>query len=67
MRRSGILLALMMLPLTIPVLIFGAGAVEAAATGGNPGAALLFLAAGLALALPLAPLGCAAAIRIGSA
>jgi heme exporter protein B len=49
------------------VLIFGAGAVEAAATGGDPSAALLFLAAGLALALPLAPLGCAAAIRIGSA
>jgi heme exporter protein B len=67
MRRSGILLSLLVLPLTVPVLIFGAGAVEAAATGGDPGAALLFLAAGLALALPLAPLGCAAAIRIGSA
>lgn len=67
MRRSGILLALLVLPLTVPVLIFGAGAVEAAATGGDPSAALLFLAAGLALALPLAPLGCAAAIRIGSA
>jgi heme exporter protein B len=67
MRRSGILLALLVLPLTVPVLIFGAGAVEAAATGGDPSAALLFLAAGLALALPLAPLGCAAAIRIGTA
>lgn len=67
MRRSGILLSLLVLPLTVPVLIFGAGAVEAAATGGDPSAALLFLAAGLALALPLAPLGCAAAIRIGSA
>lgn len=67
MRRSGILLALLVLPLTVPVLIFGAGAVEAAATGGDPSAALLFLAAGLAVALPLAPLGCAAAIRIGTA
>ncbi|MFN9729479.1 MAG: heme exporter protein CcmB [Pseudomonadota bacterium] len=67
MRRSGILLALLVLPLTVPVLIFGAGAVDAAATGGDPSAALLFLAAGLAVALPLAPLGCAAAIRIGTA
>ena len=67
MRRSGILLSLLVLPLTVPVLIFGAGAVEAAATGGDPSAALLLLAAGLALALPLAPLGCAAAIRIGTA
>ena len=67
MRRSGILLSLLVLPLTVPVLIFGAGAVEAAATGGDPSAALLFLAAGLALALPLGPLGCAAAIRIGTA
>jgi heme exporter protein B len=66
MRRSGILLALLVLPLTIPVLIFGAGAVEAAATGGDPTAPLLFLAAGLALALPLAPVACATAIRIGS-
>jgi heme exporter protein B len=67
MRRSGMLLALLVLPLTIPVLIFGAGAVDAASTGGDPSAPLLFLAAGLALALPLAPLGCAAAIRIGTA
>jgi heme exporter protein B len=66
MRRSGILLAVLMLPLTVPVLIFGAGAVDAASTGGDPAAALLLLAAGLALAAPLAPLGCAAAIRIGT-
>ncbi len=64
LRRSGILLALLVLPLTLPVLIFGAGAVEAAASGATVQVPLLFLAAGLALALPLAPLACAAAIRL---
>lgn len=66
MRRSGILMALLVLPLTVPVLIFGAGAVEAAATGGAATAPLLFLGAGLALALPLAPLACAAGLRLSS-
>jgi heme exporter protein B len=63
-RRSGILLALLVLPLTVPVLIFGAGAVEAAQAGAATAPPLLFLAAGLALALPLAPLVSAAAIRL---
>jgi heme exporter protein B len=66
MPRAGILLALMVLPLMVPVLVFGAGAVDAALTGVSPLAALLWLAAGLALALPLAPLACAAAIRISA-
>jgi len=64
LRRSGILLALLVLPLAVPVLIFGAGAVEAAQTGANPFPPLVFLAAGLALALPLSPLVCAAALRL---
>ena len=64
MRRSGILLALLVLPLTVPVLIFGAGAVEAALIGAATAPPLLFLAAGLALALPLAPLLCASALRL---
>ena len=64
LRRSGILLALLLLPLLVPVLIFGAGAVDAAATGANPLPPLEFLGAGLALALPLAPLACAAALRM---
>lgn len=67
LRRSGILLSLLVLPLTLPVLIFGAGAVEAAVSGATVQVPLLFLAAGLALALPLAPLACGAAIRMGSA
>jgi len=65
-QRSGILLALLVLPLTVPVLVFGAGAVEAALTGAAVQVQLLFLAAGLALALPLAPLVCATAIRLNS-
>lgn len=64
--RSGILLALMALPLWVPVLIFGAGAVESATSGLSPAPALLFLAAALAVTLPLGPLACAFALRIGA-
>ena len=64
MRRSGILVALLALPLYVPVLVFGAGSVSAAAQGLDPIGALLLLGAGLAVALVLAPLVAAAAIRI---
>lgn len=64
MRRAGILLALLALPLYVPVLVFGAGAVYAQAQGLDASGALLLLGAGLALALPLAPLTAAAALRI---
>ncbi|HRO62494.1 heme exporter protein CcmB [Thermomonas sp.] len=64
MRRAGILLALLALPLYVPVLVFGAGAVTAHAQGLDASGALLLLGAGLALALPLAPLTAAAALRI---
>jgi heme exporter protein B len=64
MRRSGILVALLALPLYVPVLVFGAGGVIASAQGLDATGALLFLGAGLALALVLAPLAAAAAIRI---
>ncbi len=63
-RRSGMLLALLALPLFLPVLVFGAGSVMAAAQGLPWVGALLLLGAGLALALVLAPLAAAAAIRI---
>ena len=63
-RRSGMLLALLALPLLLPVLVFGAGSVMAAAQGLPWVGALLLLGAGLALALVLAPLAAAAAIRI---
>lgn len=64
MRRSGILVALLALPLYVPVLIFGAGSVARSAQGLDAIGALLFLGAGLVLALVLAPLAAAAAIRI---
>jgi heme exporter protein B len=64
MRRSGMLLALLALPLYVPVLIFGAGSVMAAAQGLPFEGALLLLGAGLVSALVLAPLAAAAALRI---
>ena len=64
MRRSGILVALLALPLYVPILVFGAGSVAAAAQGLDPTGALLLLGAGLILAVVLAPLAAAAAIRI---
>lgn len=64
MRRSGILVALLALPLYVPVLVFGAGAVAVAAQGLDATAPLLLLGAGLVLALVLAPIAAAAAIRI---
>ena len=64
MRRSGMLLALLVLPLYVPVLIFAAGACNAAQAGLPFVAPLLWLGAALAMALVLAPLACAAALRI---
>lgn len=64
MRRSGILVALLALPLYVPVLVFGAGAVALAGQGLDAAAPLLYLGAGLVLALVLVPLAAAAAIRI---
>ncbi len=67
MRRAGILLALLALPLYVPVLVFGAGAVVASAEGLDVSGALLMLGAGLAAGLVLAPLAAATAIRIAIA
>lgn len=64
MRRSGILVALLALPLYVPVLVFGAGSVAASAQGLDYSGGLLMLGAGLVLAVVLAPLAAAAAIRI---
>jgi heme exporter protein B len=63
-RRGGVLLTLIVLPLYIPVLIFGAGAVEAAVTGGEIGGHLMVLAAFLLAALALAPWAAASACRL---
>jgi heme exporter protein B len=63
-RRSGMLLALMLLPLCVPVVIFAAGALAAAQQGLPWIAPVAWLGAALALAVVLAPLACAAALRI---
>jgi len=64
LRGGGGLLALLVLPLCVPVLIFGAGAVDAVRAGLGAGANFSLLAAGLLIALTGAPLACAAALRI---
>ena len=63
-RGGGSLLALLVLPLYVPVLIFGAGAVEAVRGGVSAAPHLSLLAACLLLALVGAPLAAAAAARI---
>lgn len=63
-RGGGVLLSLLVLPLFIPVLIFGAGAVEADAAGLGIAAHLSLLGALLLGSLVLAPLAIAAALRI---
>jgi heme exporter protein B len=62
-RRQGVLLALLVLPLYVPPLVFGAAAVEASATGGSARPYLLILGALSLLALALAPWASAAALR----
>lgn len=62
-RRGGVLMSVLVLPLYIPVLIFGVSAVDAAILGFSPRPHLLLLGAILAAALPLAPLTAAAALR----
>lgn len=61
-RRGSVLLPLLVLPLAIPAVIFGAAAIEAAAAGLSPVPFLLLLGAGVSLALPLAPLAAGAAL-----
>lgn len=64
LRAANVLVALLVLPLYVPVLIFGAGAIEATVSGGESQAYLLLLGATLVLALTFAPWATAAALRI---
>jgi len=66
-NRGGVLLSLIILPLYIPVLIFGANAVDVASDGMSVRGQMLFLGAVLSLALSLAPLATAQALRITAA
>lgn len=65
-RRGGLLASLLVLPFYIPVLIFGVGAIEAAAAGfeGQVGMQALLLLGALTLAsFAIGPIGAAAALR----
>ncbi|MBI1175343.1 MAG: heme exporter protein CcmB [Sideroxydans sp.] len=64
LRGGGVLVSLLVLPLCIPVLIFGTGAVEAVISGISYSANLLLLAALLVLALVFTPWVTAQALRI---
>ena len=63
-RRGGVLVSLLVLPLYVPVLIFGVGAVEAAIGGLSQRPHLLILGAAALLSVVLAPLASAAALRL---
>ena len=62
-KRGGLLIAVVILPLFIPPVVFGAGALERAANGLSPAPALAFLSAYVLFAAVVAPFAGAAAIR----
>ena len=64
LKRGGMLISLLILPLYMPVLIFGSAAVKAAVSGAPAGPYLAILGAMLSLAIALAPLATAAGLRI---
>lgn len=64
-RRGGMLLSLLTLPLAVPVVIFGARATELAIAGDGLSGAVYLLASLAVLSATLAPLAAAAAVRIG--
>ncbi len=66
LRRGGVLLTLLILPLYVPVLIFASSAVTAAASGLPVTGQLALLGAMLALALTLSPFATAAGLRISA-
>ena len=65
-RKSGVLLSLVILPLYVPVLIFGSGAVQALMVSIDPLPHLLLLASFSLFSLAVCPLASAAALRISS-
>jgi heme exporter protein B len=64
LKRGGMLISLLILPLYMPVLIFGTAAVQAAVSGIPVGPYLAVLGAMLCLAIALAPFAIAAGLRI---
>jgi heme exporter protein B len=64
LRGGGVLISLLVLPLYIPVLIFGAGAVDATIVGTSPLANVELLTAFLVVTLVFAPWATSAGLRI---
>ena len=64
LRQGAMLLPVLVLPLAVPVLIFGAQAAAQAADGEDPAGALYLLAAMLAFSASLTPFATAAALRV---
>ncbi|HEY3859262.1 MAG TPA: heme exporter protein CcmB [Gammaproteobacteria bacterium] len=64
LRQGSMLMPVLILPLAVPVLIFGAQAAAQAAHGEDPAGALYLLAAMLVLGITLAPFAIAAAVRV---
>lgn len=64
LRGGGVLISILVLPLYIPALIFGAGAVQASITGMSPAANLYLLGAFAIVSLLFSPWAAAAALRI---
>jgi heme exporter protein B len=62
-KNAGALVAILILPIYIPILIFGAGAVSASASGTDPDIALLLLGAMLSLGLVFGPYTTAISLR----
>lgn len=64
LKRGGVLLSLLVLPLFVPVLIFGSAAVQRATQGMDSTSPLLLLAAMALFALSLAPVAIAGALKV---
>jgi heme exporter protein B len=64
LKQGGMLMPILVLPLAVPVLIFGAQAAAQAARGEDPAGALYLLGALLALGITLAPFAVAGALRV---
>jgi heme exporter protein B len=64
LKRGNVLLSLIVLPLAMPLLIFGAGATDRAISGTSPAGALYFLGSLCLFTCTLAPFAASAALRI---
>lgn len=62
-RRSGVLIALLIIPLTTPILLFGVGAIQAATEGYSASSPLMFLGALLLFSIALCPWVIASSLR----